>query len=89
MARGLVSRLDFSAEVPHGVPQLLKVTKPLGCLGSAEAVEGEILCSSTGGNAGIDSFSGCIEIVNPVAVPLIAGQVGGEPPVIELSRSRK
>ena len=89
MARGLVSRLDLSAEVSHGVSQSLEVTKPLGDSGSAEAVEGKILCSSTGGNTGVDPLSGCIELVNPVAVPSIAGQVGGDPPVVELSCSRK
>ena len=63
----------------------MEVTKPLGCSGSAEVVEGKILCSSTGGNAGVDPLSGCIELVNPVAVPPIASQVGGDPPVVELS----
>ena len=47
------------------------------------------MCSSAGGNTGVDPLSGCIELVNPVAVPPIAGQVSGEPPVVELSCSHK
>ena len=86
---GVVPRSDLSAEVSHGISQSLEVTKPLGCSGSAEAVKGEVLYPSTGGDAGVDPLSSCVETVNSVTVPSIAGQVSGESPVIELSCSRK
>ena len=86
---GVVPRSDLSAEVSHGVSQSLEVTEPVGCSSGAEAVEGEILYPSTSGDAGIDPLSGCVETVNSVTVPPIAGQVSSESPVIELSCSRK
>ena len=89
MTRGLVSRLDLSAEVSHGVSQSLEAKKSLSCPGSTEVVEGEILSLSTGGDAGVDSLSGCIETVNSVAGHSIAGQVSSEPPVVEVLCSCK
>ena len=87
--RSLAPWLDLSAEVSHGVSQSLEVIKSLGCSGSAEAIEGEVLSLPTGGDAGVDPLSGCMEAANSVAGHLIAGQVSGESPVIELLRSHK
>ena len=86
---GVIPRADLSAEVSHGVSQSLEATKPLGCSGRAEAVEGEILYPSTSGDVGVDPLSGCVETTDSVTVPPIAGQVSDESPVIELSCSRK
>ena len=86
---GVVPQLDLSAEVSHGISQSLEVTEPVGRSSGAEAVEGEILYPSTGGDAGIDPLSGCVEAVDSVTGPPIVGQVSGESPVIELSCSRK